>query len=294
MAVKRRPSAAPSGAQEVSIIEPRGGGLLARAREVWRYRYLLGYFARMTIQRRTNKAVWGWFWLIVRPVGPLVVTTILFNKLVQINLTDMPYFLFLVVSMAVWTLFEQSFLWATRSLRLHARLLSKLYFPRIILPPASTSPAMVQFVVYLFLTAVTTLYFVVADGVFYPVLGSDVLWAVVGALLALVFGLGLGLFGAVLGAEHQDFRYTAQYVLQFWFFLTPVAYPFSLVPESWRDWMALNPMVTIAELFRLGLLGMPTPIDGFNIATTLLTIGVVFLLGYGYFSRAEAESVDRL
>jgi lipopolysaccharide transport system permease protein len=192
-----------------------------------------------------------------------------------------------------WRLFENSLIWATRSLELNRKLLSKVYIPRLLLPFASLVPAFVELGFYVgFLAAAIAIYSAV-DGALYLNLDLALL-AVPAALgLALLFAMGIGLYTAVLGATARDVRFSLTYVLGFWYMLTPVIYPLSQVPANFR-WVAeLNPMTPVVELFKWGLLdaGQVRPV-GLAVAGTV--IALLWAGGLWFFARAEADAVDRL
>ena len=268
--------------------------MVARLREVWRYRHLLGYFSTQTVRRVYKRTVLGRLWLLSRPLFPVVVSTFVFHELAAISSGDVPYFLFFLVGTSVWNLFEESLMWATRSLQMYQRLLRKLYFPRLILPVASTGPGLVEFLIHLVLIALVVLYYVVSDGRFYLVPGPNLVMAVAAVLLALLLAIGIGLFTAVLGAEYRDVRFSLRYVLRFWFFLTPIIYQSQAIPNHLRWLTQLNPMTTIVELFKEGLLGISGGIHPFQVVLTVAMVGAVLSAGLWYFVRFEAESVDRL
>ena len=280
--------------EEEWIIEPRGVGLRSLGREVWRSRHVLRYLGLRALQNRYKATILGWVWLLIRPLIPVLITTLVFSTMAGLQSGPVPYFLFVLLGNAVWHLFEESLMWCTRSIQMHRRLLTKLYFPRIIVLPASVTPALAEFGIHLGLIAAAAGYYVWTEGTPYLTLGPGLATAVGGFLLALGTAFGFGLFTAVLGAETRDMRFTLRYILRFWFFLTPVAYPVALVPEAWRWLAVLNPVTPAVELFRSGLLGTTPDLApaqiAFSVGLTLVTITG----GFWFFTRSEASAVDRV
>lgn len=280
--------------REVWVIQPQGSGPGARLLELWQYRRLLSYFARGAVQRTYRATVLGWVWLVLRPLVPVLISTLVFHQFAGVQSDPYPYFLFFLVGTASWSLFEESVMWATRSLQLHRRLLTKLYFPHLILPVATMAPALVEGAIYLVLILSAIAYYWLIHGQLYLATGFTPLLSVLALAAALGMALGLGLWTAVLGAEMRDVRFTMRYIMRFWFFLTPVIYPISLIPTEWR-WLALlNPMTVIVQGFRTGLLGEPATITAGQIAVAGLLLVGLLVSGLWFFTRAEAAAIDRL
>lgn len=275
-------------------IEPRGAGFVSRFRELWRYRYLLGYFAAQAIRSLYQRTYLGWSWMFIRPLFPMLIGTLVFSGLIGVDSGETPYFLFYLTGMAIWLLFEEGVIMATLSLRSGRRLLSKLYFPRLILPIAYLAPAAMHLLIYCTLLAGATMYFLAVDGKVYLAIGSPLLLTLAAIAMALVFALGIGLILAPMVGNHRDLRFGVRYSLRLWSYLTPIIYPITLIPEQWRPLAAINPMTTIAEMFKWGLFGKT---DGFGfqyLAPTLIIMAVTLIAGLKLFTRAEAEAVDRL
>ena len=277
------------------VLEPRGIGLFARFVEIWQYRRLISYFAIDSIQRTYRSTLLGWGWLLIRPIFPVVVGTLVFHSLIGVTSPDtVPYFLFYLIGHSIFEFFEDCLIRNTRSLQMNKRILTKLYFPRIILPAATMAPGMVTFGIHLVLITLTVVYFAVTDGRVYFVFGFETLFAFAAVFMSMMLSFGLGLFTSVLGAEVRDVRFTLRYILRFWYFLTPVFYPLSAVPEQWRLLASINPMTTIVELFKYGLLRGSLSITSEHVAVTVLVLLVLLIVGFAYFWHAEASSVDRL
>ena len=275
------------------VIEPRVDGVGSRIAEVWRYRALMSFFASRAVQKLYRRTVLGRAWLVIRPLFPLLVKTLIFGGLLGVASGGVPYFLFLVAGTMAWDLFAGCLMWATRSLELNRSLITRIYVPRLILPMAMMSPAFITLGLHAAVLAAAFGYYRVAQGTLYLAPGPGLLWALAGLLLAVLLGLAIGLWTSVIGATARDVRFTLAYILDFWFFLTPVLYPVSTLPPD-RQWLLyLNPMTSVVELVQWGLLGLGG-VHVLALAATCATTVVVLAGGLWFFGKAEADAVDRV
>ena len=274
------------------IIEPRVDGMGARSREVWQYRRLLRFFAAKSLEKLYKRTVLGWVWILIRPLFPLFVKTVIFGGVLGIGSAGVPYFLFLVVGTAIWELFAGVTMWGTRSLELNRRMLTQIYVPRVILPIAMGTPALVTFAIHLAVGAVAIFYYRITQGVFY-FNAAGLGWALQAMLLAWLLGLALSLWLSVPALVARDVRFTLNYVLNFWIFLTPVLYPLSAIPAERRWLMSLNPMTGVVETFKFGVLGIGA-VDLRPLATAWGLTLVILIGGLVFFGRAERNSADRV
>lgn len=275
------------------VIEPRRTGLGERIREIKLHRGLLRFFATRAIDKVARRTILGRLWLLLRPLLDVASRVLIFGGLLGIPSNGIPYFLFFLAGMTVWAFFEQTLIWATRSLELNRKLLQKVYFPRILLPIASSAPALYQLGVYFTLLALAIVVISVSDATMYLQLDLQLLAAIGAVFLAGALALAIGIWTSVLGANVRDVRYSLLYVLGFWFFVTPVIYPLSLVPEGYRTLAQVNPMTPIVELFRMSLFDAGQ-VASWSLAGTVVLIFVLGLSGLWYFGRAESAAVDRL
>lgn len=280
-------------AQDAWIIEPRNPGIVAQLKDIWRYRYLFRFFAGRALRKRYARTVLGVAWLFIRPLFPVVIGTLVFGGLLGVN-AGVPFFLYLIVSMAHWQVFGTTLLWSTRSIEINRGMVKRLYFPRLILPIACMSPGLMDLFVFVLTILVAAGYYLYAHGVVYLAPPLQQLWALLAVVLTLWFSLSLGLFTSILGAQTRDMRWTLRYVLNGWMLLTPVVYPITYVPEQYR-WIALylNPVTPFIETFKYGILGVGevNPL-ALGIAVTLT--GAIFVSGLWFFNRADATSADGL
>ena len=277
---------------EVWVIAPRAPGVGARVREVWKYRRLLRFFAARALQKMYRRTVLGRFWLIIRPLAPLLVATLIFGNVLSIQ-TGIPFPLFFITGMTCWSLFTKTLQWVTRSLELNRKVLKRLYFPRLILPVSMTAPAWLELLLFLAFMIGVGVYYSLRDGVSYFIWSPRLFVAPMALLLSCLFALGIGLWTSVLGAGARDVRFTLNYVLDAWLYFTPVIYPISFVPEEWHWLLALNPMATLVEAFKWSTLGLGR-LDLPSVAVSLGIIAATLGGGLWYFNRAEAASIDKL
>jgi lipopolysaccharide transport system permease protein len=266
---------------------------MERIRELRQYRGLLGYFGARSMEKITARTVLGRWWLVLRPVLDILTAALIFGGVLAIASPAVPYVLFFLAGATCWRLLENGLLWSTRSLEIHRRLLSKVYFPRLLLPVAALAPALIEFGCYVVALSLAIVYFSLLDGTLYLNLGPELLVAVGALAMSQALALGIGLWTAVLGANARDVRYSLMYITAFWYLLTPVIYPLSLVPDRFRPIAEINPMTPIVELFKWGLVGAGEvrPV-GLAIAGAL--IAAVWAGGLWFFGRAEAQAVDAL
>jgi lipopolysaccharide transport system permease protein len=273
------------------VIDPRRAGLLARARDVWRYRKLLRFFAGKSLQKLYKRTVLGSAWLFIRPLFPLAVNTIVFGGMLGVGSNGVPYFLFLNVGNTAWDLFASASMWGTRSLDLNRGLISRIYVPRLILPFAMMSPSFLNLAIQIAVLAVALVYYRVTTGVLY-LTPQHLPWALLALAMSLLMALGLSLWTSVPALVARDVRFTLGYVMSFWVLLTPVLYPINLPPQyAWL--LLLNPMAAIVNTFKYGVLGIEV-LDLQALAIAAVLIFLLLLSGLWYFSRAEADAADKV
>jgi lipopolysaccharide transport system permease protein len=275
----------------VRVIEPRSAGVFERLREFWSYRTMTVYFGRQMVEKMYRRTWLGWLWIPLRPAMAVGPSAFVFGGLLGVSSGDVPYPLFYLVSQAAWELFTLTMLWGTRSIEMGRRVLHKMYVPRLTCLVGAVVPAGVIFGVYFLMAVLTFTFFGISDGHLYLHLGINTLATFAGMLLLVALALSVACFTSVYGAQARDVRFTLGYAMSFWMFLTPVIYPMSQVPASYRTVTALNPATAPIELFRMGLFG-----DG-QIPTTALiscfgTIAVIGSLGLWFFNRSEIAALD--
>ena len=274
------------------VIEPRRPGLVARARDVWRYRRLMRFFAAKALQKLYRRTVLGSAWLFIRPLFPLIINTLIFGGMLGVASNGVPYFLFLQGGQSIWELFSGAAMWGTRSLDMNRGFISRIYVPRLILPFAMMAPAFLNFGIHLVVFAFAIAYYRVTTGVLYLAPASHLGWAVIALVLAVLLALGMAFWTSVPAMMARDVRFTLGYVMSFWVLLTPVLYPIKLPPKyAWV--LLLNPMAPIVEAFKYGVLGIDV-LDVQGLAVATLIIIVVLVSGLWFFGRAEADAADKV
>jgi lipopolysaccharide transport system permease protein len=252
-------------------------------RELWQYRELAGFLALRDVKVRYKQAVFGAGWAILQPIAGVVVFTIVFRRFADIPSEGIPYPVFVFVGLAVWAYASSSVTRATQSLVANSALVTKVYFPRLLAPVAAVLPALIDLLLSLLIL-----------GPLMALYGALPTWAVVtiplwlGVLVAVTLGMGLLL--GTLNVTYRDVNQGITLLIQLWMFVSPVAYPSSVVPRTWRAAYFLNPMAGVVEGFRWALVGTPWPgpIIFVSIGTTLMLL----IAGIVHFQRMERRFAD--
>ncbi len=268
----------------VVAIEPSHGWVHLNLRELWAYRDLLLFLAWRDISVRYKQTLVGSAWAVIQPFFAMIVFSLFFGRLAGIPSDGVPYPIFSYVGLLPWQLFAASLSGVAESVVGNARLLTKVYFPRLIVPMASAVPPLLDFGIAFGVLFVMMLYYRIA-----PTL--NVVWLPVFLLLALVTALGVGLSLAALNVKYRDIRYVLPFLVQLWMFASPVVYPGSLLPSSWRAVYGLNPMVGVIEGFRWALLGTQTAPGAIVLVSAVVALGAL-ILGLVYFRRVEETFAD--
>jgi lipopolysaccharide transport system permease protein len=279
------------------VIEPARVGLIARAEELWRYRRILWFFGARRIKERYEDTTLGRFWLFFQPLGPILISTVIFGNMLQVPSDGIPYFLFFLTGSSCWRIFERGVIRVTRSLDQNRGLIKKVYFPRLIAPISSVAPALTEFGVLFTLLVLTCVYYFVKDGVFYLRLGPQMLVGLLAIAMAAFLSISVGLWTTVMQVRHKDVQFSIRYFLQLWQYVTPVIFPLSellkVLPPQLHFIAYLNPMTPVVEMYKWGLLGVGH-VSGTGVLVGGLMTLAIFSTGVVFFNRSEAASVDRL
>lgn len=265
-------------------IEPSRGWVSLKLRELWEYRELLYFLTWRDVKIRYKQTALGVTWAVLQPMLTMLVFTVFFGRLAKIPSDGIPYSLFSLAALVPWTFFSNGLNQSANSLVTSANMIKKVYFPRLIIPLAAVFSGVVDFTIALFLLGGMMLYHGVA-------LGPHAAWLPLFLLLALVTSLGVGLWLSTLNVEYRDVRYVVPFLIQFWMYATPIAYPSSLLPEPWRTLYGLNPMAGVVEGFRWALLDARTQ-PGPLIGVSALVAVCLMLTGALYFRRMEKTFAD--
>jgi len=264
-------------------IEPQRGWVSLDLADLWRYRELLLLLTWRDIKVRYAQTVLGASWAILQPVLTMIIFSIIFGQLAKLPSDGVPYPVFTYTALLPWQLFAFSLTNSSQSLVGSQNLVSKVYFPRLIIPIASVLPGLADFAVS-FLVLIGML-------VFYQIpITARILALPLFLSLALMSALAVGLWLSALNVEYRDIRYVVPFLTMFWQYATPVAYSASLIPEKWRLLYGLNPMTGVVEGFRWALLGSGQV--GGMIWVSVAIIIFLFISGLVYFKRMEATFAD--
>jgi lipopolysaccharide transport system permease protein len=265
-------------------IRPSSGWRSLELAELWRYRELLFFLAMRDIKVRYKQTALGVAWAVLQPLASMVVFTIFFGNLAGVKSDGIAYPLFALVGLLPWQLFAYALTQSSNSLVAEQRLITKVYFPRLLVPIASVISGLADFAVAFVLVLGMMFFYRVPVGVTLLAVPPLVLFAVITALT-------VGLWLSALNVQYRDVRYMVPFLTQFWMFVTPVVYPSSLVPEGWRTIYGLNPLAGVVEGFRWALLGTPEPPLGM-MAVSAGTVAVLLVGGLYYFRRLERTFAD--
>lgn len=271
------------GKQHLTVIEPASGWRLLDLNELWAYRELLWVLTTRDIKVRYKQTVLGAGWAIIQPVMTMVVFSIIFGRFAKMPSEGFPYPVFVYAGLLPWMFFANALTRAGSSVVGSAHLVSKVYFPRLIIPLSSIGTGVVDLAISTAVLFVIMLYF----GVEWS---ANLLAAPLLLVLVVFLALGVGTLIAALNVAYRDFSYLTPFLVQLWMFATPVIYPASLVPERWHWLLYLNPMSGIIEGFRSAFLGKP--FDLLPIGLSLLTAIVLFVIGVLYFEKVERRFAD--
>ena len=268
----------------IAFLRPSSGWVSLNLRELWEYRELLYFLTWRDIKIRYKQTALGAVWAIIQPFMTMVVFSLFFGHLAKIPSDGIPYPIFSFAALVPWTFFANGLQQSANSLVGSANLVKKVYFPRLIIPIATTLSGAVDFVV-----AFTVLLGMMCYYGLTPTI--NIVWLPLFFFLALVTSLGVSLWLAAMNAQFRDIRFAVPFLAQFWMFCTPIAYPSSLLPEPWRTVYGINPMAGVVEGFRWALLGSDTA-PGPIIALSSFVALVLFIGGAFYFRRLERTFAD--
>ncbi|MBX3304828.1 MAG: ABC transporter permease [Nitrospira sp.] len=253
-------------------------------REIWIYRELLYFLAWRDLKVRYHQTILGILWAVIKPCSMMIVFSVFFGWLGRIPSDGLPYPIFVFAALLPWQLFAHTLSATSHSLVANQHLITKVYFPRLIIPISSMGIGLIDFGIALLVLFVMLLYYHI------PII-PQILVLPAFMMLGITSALGVGLWASALNIRHRDVGHAIPFVTQLWFFVTPVAYPSSLIPESWRAWYGINPMASVVEGFRWALFG-----NGVDIALmfimSLLISSTLLISGLYFFRRTEQTFAD--
>ena len=267
----------------VLVIEHRRGWRVIDLKELWRYRELLYFLTWRDIKVRYKQTLLGAAWAILQPFLTMVVFTLFFGRLAKVPSEGVPYPIFSYSGLLLWTYFAGAVSMSGNSLIGSAGLVTKVYFPRLLVPMGATLAGLVDYVIALSILIIMMLWYHITPGVSILLLPIFIIWAFLAAT-------GVGMWLSAMNVKYRDIRYAIPFVIQLWLFASPVIYPTSMFPERFRWILALNPMGGLLEAHRAVILGHP--IAWTSLSLSCIMILVIFFTGVLYFKRMERSFAD--
>ena len=271
-------------APPVLRVKPAAGWVSLQLDELWRYRELLYFLVWRDVKVRYKQTALGAAWAVIQPFLTMLVFSVFFGRLAKMPSDGVPYPIFAYTALVPWTFFASGLAQSADSLVGSANLLKKVYFPRLAIPIAAVLSGGVDFVIAFLVLLGMMVYFGLVPT-------AAIVWLPFFVLLALVTALGTGLWLSAMNVKFRDVRYVVPFLIQFWLFATPIAYPSSLLDEPWRTIYGVNPMAGVVEGFRWALLGSGSA-PGPMVAMSSLAAFALLVSGAYYFRRMERMFAD--
>ncbi|MCJ7695509.1 MAG: ABC transporter permease [Anaerolineaceae bacterium] len=268
----------------IVYLRPSKGWLGLNLKELWRYRELIYFLTWRDIKVRYKQAVLGIAWALLQPILTMVITSVVFGVLLKVPSGDVPYPVFVFSALLPWQLFATSLQKSSQSLIGNSNLLTKIYFPRLIIPLSSVLAVMLDF-------AISSV-MLIGMMLFYKVQPSwQMFWLIPLVILAIIAALAVGLWLSALNVQYRDIQHMVPFIVQIWMYASPVVYPIETIPAGiLRTLYGLNPMVGVIQGFRWALFG-GTPPDFTLLISSVVVVGL-FISGLFYFRRMEKTFAD--
>lgn len=254
-----------------------------RLRDFWTYRELLYFLIWRDVKIRYKQTALGAAWAIIQPVFTMLIFTLIFSRVAGIGSEGKPYPIFAYAALLPWTFFSNSVTSSGNSLVGNAHLITKVYFPRALIPVGAVGAGFVDFAVAFIMLIPLMLYYQMS-------LTLNVLLLPLPVILTLMLAIGIGMWLSALNVKYRDVRFTVPFLMQVWMLLSPIAYPTSVIPERWQGLYSLNPLVGIVEAFRSSLLGQPFKWANLGISAAI-TLAVLIYSSY-MFRKMEKSFAD--
>jgi lipopolysaccharide transport system permease protein len=271
-------------APSITVIEPKTGWVPVDFMEIWNYRELLYFLTKRDIKVRYKQTVLGGLWAVIQPAFTMLVFTLFFGRLAKMPSDGLPYPIFVYAGLLPWTYFANAVSTSGNSLVGSSNLITKVYFPRIVVPASAALAGLLDFFIALFVLAALMIWYQFLPGpaiLLFPFLVA----------LTFLCAVGVGLWLSALNVQYRDIRYAIPFLIQVWMFVSPVIYPVSLVHGNYQWLLALNPMGGVIHAYRASLLGHQS-IDWSLLSLSTLIILALFLGGLYYFRRMERVFAD--
>jgi len=270
-------------AEPLVVIQPTKRWSIVSIKDIWAYRELLFFLTWRDVKVRYKQTALGAAWAVLQPLFMMVIFTIFFGRLAGVGSSGIPYPLFALAGLVPWTFFANALTASGNSLVGSANLITKVYFPRLIVPAAAMLAGLVDLLLSFLLLSLLMLYYRVS-------LTAHILLLPVLVLLTALFALGVGTWMSALNVKYRDVRFALPFIIQLWLFVSSVILPSSSIPQKWRWLLMLNPMSGIIEAFRSALFGLPFDWPALGLATLLIIVTMLYAI-YA-FARVERSFAD--
>ena len=269
----------------LTIIEPKKGWVPIDFKEIWNYRELLYFLTKRDIKVRYKQTVLGGLWAIIQPAFTMIVFTLFFGRLAKVPSEGMPYPIFVYAGLLPWTYFANAVSNSGNSLVGSANLITKIYFPRLIVPASASLAGLLDFFIAMFVLGVLMIHYQFVPSI----LGIFLFPFLLG--LTFLCALGVGLWLSAMNVQYRDIRYVIPFFVQIWLFVSPVIYPVSIVNKKYQWLLALNPMAGLIKAYRASILGHQ-PVDWGLLGISAFIILLLLVSGLFYFRRMEKVFAD--
>jgi lipopolysaccharide transport system permease protein len=272
-------------AEPLVVIQPSKKWSLLSLKDIWAYRELLFFLTWRDVKVRYKQTALGAAWAILQPLFMMIIFTIFFGRLAGVASSGIPYPLFALAGLVPWTFFSNAITASGNSLVGSANLITKVYFPRLIVPAAAMLAGLVDFVLAFAMLIVLMFYYRVA-------LTVQILFLPVLVLLTALFALGVGTWMSALNVKYRDVRFALPFIIQLWLFISSVILPSSSIPQKWRWILLLNPMSAVIEGYRSALFGLPFDWPALGLASVLTIVTLIYAVySFGRVERSFADII---
>jgi homopolymeric O-antigen transport system permease protein len=268
------------------VVRHTSGWIPLKLKELWEYRELIYFLAWRDLKVRYRQTILGVFWVMLQPLLMTLVFSLVFGRFAAIpaSSSDIPYPIFALCGLLAWQFFSYVLANSTNSLVASERLITKIYFPRLVIPLSGMLSGLVDFAIAFILLLVMMMYYRVAP--------TTNVWILPAFLVMIIaHAVGMGLWLAAMNLQYRDVRYVVPFISQLWFFTSPVVYPINFIPDNWRWLYAINPMVGVIGGIRWSLFGSIADL-GLWLCASVSVAAVILVSGLYYFRRMERDFAD--
>lgn len=275
------------------VLTAKSPGLWAYLKEFWTYRRLFRFIATKILEKQYQRSMLGRLWIVLRPMITVLMYTVLFGFIFNVDTPPVPYVVFLILGFAVWSSFEQALNWATRSIEAVRGIAQKVYFPKLLIPIAGQTMGIITMGIFVGYLIFAALYYWIINGQVVFALSWELLGAIVALALTFYFSIALSLWTSLFDAIGRDMRYSLRYLMQAWMFFTPVVYSIDRLPEKWRWLMELNPLAPLVINFRAAWLAHVDVVWQAFLYPFFLS-SVILICGLWVFLEFEGQTVEAI